>query len=104
MKVNHLEPSISKLPPPRPVPVPKRGFLFSSAAICEQTAWKIPRDLLLSGEDIRGQPLIERKTALKGYSAKREGASSTSNTLMVTATNYLLPFANSGLRELSQRN
>jgi hypothetical protein len=74
MKVNHLEPSISKLPPPRPVPVPKRGFLFSSAAICEQTAWKIPRDLLLSGEDIRQQPLNERKTALKWVLRKsREG-------------------------------
>ena len=73
MKVNHLEPSISKLPPPRPVPVPKRG-LFSSAAICEQTAWKIPRNLLLSGEDIRQQPLIERKTALKWVLRKaREG-------------------------------
>ena len=73
MKVNHLEPSISKLPPPRPVPVPKREFLFSSAAICEQTAWKMPRDPLLSGEDIRQQPLIERKKALRWVLRKSRG-------------------------------
>ena len=55
---------------------------------------------LLSSEDIRRQPLIERKTALKWVLRKLERAFSMLNMLRATATNFLPPFAISGLRTI----
>src|SRR5262249_20676448 len=69
----------------------------------DEKAVALAFDLLLAGEDIRRQPLIERKTALKWVLRKaRERVSSMLSTLRATATNFLPPFAISGLRASSR--
>ena len=55
-----------------------RDFDALHSRTADDKAVALAFDLLLSGDDIRRQPLMERKTAL--CSAKRTRASNTSNT------------------------
>src|SRR5262249_45915155 len=64
----------------------------------DEKALALAFDLLLSGEDIRRQPLIERKTALKWVLRKAERASSMLNTPRGMVINCLRRSASLGLR------
>jgi ATP-dependent DNA ligase len=79
------------------------AFLISTLCMADE-AVALGFDLLLSGEEIRRQPLIERKTALKWVLRKaREGIQYVEHA-EGHGDKLLPPFAISGLRELSQRN
>ena len=65
----------------------------------DEKAVALAFDLLHSGDDIRRQPLIERKKALKWYFVSRAVAFSTLSTPKATATKCLRPSAISAWKE-----
>ena len=67
----------------------------------DEKAVALAFDLLHSGDDIRRQPLIERKNAYDGCCAKHARAFSTLTTPKATERKCSLPSASSALRALS---
>ena len=75
-------------------------FDILHSRIADERAIALAFDLLLSGDDIRRQPLIERKNALRWDCAKRARASNTSRILMAKVRKCSLPSASSASKGL----